>query len=325
MLGVFVTFGALLFAAGLFTIGDLNDTFDRKLTVSTVFDDVGGLDVGNNVWFSGVKVGTVRRMGFRDGPNVDVTLAIDASVAPFIPGDAQAKVGSDGLIGSKIVVLYGGTNGGPPVHEGSVVAAGDVASTEDMIATLVQNNDNLLSVTSDLRTIAHDLAEGRGSAGKLLADDTLYTELGSTVSSLEAASSSLAAFSGKLNAPGGLANDLVSDTETFAKLTTSARNLEQATSRANGMVDQLDRRLADDDGAIGALLNDAGAGADLKQTLVNLSEGSRLLNEDLEAAQHNFLLRRYFRRQERDQVSAADALRDSTAEADDTADTAPND
>jgi phospholipid/cholesterol/gamma-HCH transport system substrate-binding protein len=56
------------------------------------------------------------------------------------------------------------------------------------------------------------------------------------------------------------------------------------------------------------LVADPAAGADLKSVLVRLDTSAQLLTEDLEAAQHNFLLRGYFRKQER---AAARAARDA--------------
>ena len=64
MVGLFVAIGIIIFLAGIFTLGGQQKAFVRTVSVTAVFDDVSGLQQGNNVWFSGVKVGTVKRLNF---------------------------------------------------------------------------------------------------------------------------------------------------------------------------------------------------------------------------------------------------------------------
>ncbi len=60
--GVFIFIGLAIFIAGIFTLGGQKKTFEKKIEVRALFTDVGGLQEGNNVWFSGVKVGTVKKI-----------------------------------------------------------------------------------------------------------------------------------------------------------------------------------------------------------------------------------------------------------------------
>jgi phospholipid/cholesterol/gamma-HCH transport system substrate-binding protein len=187
------------------------------------------------------------------------------------------------------------------------------------MATLQENNTNLLAITTDLKNISGKLAKGEGTVGKLLNDDALYTGVSDTVATLDAASAnaqaltaSLSTFSGKLNQPGGLPNDLVTDHTSYAALTRTVAGLEHTGARADDLVDGLALAAVDPKTPIGTLLHDEPAGADVRLTLDHLNNGSRLLSEDLEAAQHNFLLRGFFKKRERaveeaKQASNADA------------------
>lgn len=312
IVGLFVTVALGILGGGILTVGNLRDTFTEKITVSVVFDDVNGLQAGNNIWSAGLKVGNIKALRFQDTARVEVEMLIDEKAAEFIRGDALAKLSSDGLIGNKIVVLYGGTEGAPPLTPGTVLQAGDTVSTEEMLAMLQKNNENILAITADIKTITAQIVAGEGSIGKLVQDDTLYDSLTTTAASLETASASartltasLSTFAGKLNQPGSLPNDLVTDKTSYTSLTTSVAQIQEATKSLSGMVAKLDTAASDTTTPVGTLLHDREAGADLKQTLQNLQVGSKVLIEDLEAVQHNFLLRPYFKKKEKEEAKKA--------------------
>jgi len=326
IVGLFVAVGVAILAGGILTIGDLNDTFTSKVSVSAVFDEVGGLQRGDNIWYAGVKVGVVKTLGFDEGSRVVVEMKVDEEAARVIHGDALAKIGSDGLIGSTIVVIHGGTAGKAPLEEGDILEVSKAVSTEDIMTTLQQNNTNLVAITTDLKSISANLAAGAGSVGKLLNDDALYTKVVDAVSTLEIAAAnagtltaSLSTFAGKLNREGGLPNDLVTDRTTYASLTGAVEGFQHAGAHASDLMEALARGVGNPNTPIGTLTRDEQAGMDLKGTLDNLHLGSRLLVEDLEAAQHNFLLRGYFKKKDEPEaeppIQAEACLPETTAAA----------
>ena len=107
-LGAFVLVGLCLFLAAVFLIGSENNVFSRTFTVSAVFRNVEGLKPGDNVWLSGVKIGTVSDVKIISEGKVVVDLALKENQNKFIQSDAVASIGSDGLVGSKIVVIRPG-------------------------------------------------------------------------------------------------------------------------------------------------------------------------------------------------------------------------
>jgi len=305
VVGLFTSVAIAILIGGILTIGDLNNTFTRKILVTTVFDEVSGLKEGDNVWFSGVKVGTVKKLTLQGESEVGVELAVEREAAAFLHADALAKISSDGLIGSRIVVLYGGTPEARAIADGDVLAAGDSVSTDDIMAVLQENNLNV-------KVITDRLARGEGTIGKLLKEDALYTELMATVGELKVASAnateltgSLATFSEKLNREGSLPNDLVTDRTTYATLTSAVGSLEHASEQASVLVEGLAQGAADPNSPVGVMMHDNAGAADLKVAMDNLSTSSALLVEDLTALQHNFLLRPYFKKQEKAEARAA--------------------
>lgn len=313
VVGAFLSVGGAILAGAILTIGDLRDTFAPKVEVSAVFDGVSGLQPGNNVWFSGVKVGTVRALRLREGGRVEVDLRLDRAATPFLHADALARVGTDSLIGNKIVVLSAGSPDAPPIEAGAVLGVSDTVSAEDLLVMAQENNANLLAITTDLRAITAALAAGEGAAGRLLTDEALSARVDAAVTRIDAAAAnaealtaSLATFSGRLNQPGRLPNDLVTDTRIYGDLAAGVRRLDEATRSLDGLIDGLQAAADDPSSPAGTLLRDPAVGRDLQSTVRHLDESAQLLAEDLEALQGNVLLRGYFRKKERAERRAAE-------------------
>lgn len=304
MVGIFLFVGLLFLMGGILMVGNLNETFKRKMKVVCLFDDVSGLQPGNNVWFSGVKIGTVSKIQFYGKSQVGVIMRIDAKDKQYIRKDSKVKLGADGLIGSKILVIYGGTSRSPEVDEGDTLSVEKTFSSEDMINTLQENNKNVLEITNDFKLISKKMANGEGTIGTLLTDKTIYNNINSATASLQNASakaqqmmSSLENFSAGLNKEGTFAHGLVTDTVMFNSLKTSVVNLQQVTDTAALFISELREAGNNTKSPVGVLLHDEEAGANLKIMIKNLESGSKKLDEDLEAAQHSFLLRGYFKKQ----------------------------
>jgi len=284
-------------------VGNLHETFKTKMEIGSLFEDVSGLQKGNNVWFSGVKIGTVSSLNFHGTSQVEVNMKIDVKARKYIRKDAMVKISSDGLIGNKILVIYGGTISSGEVQEGDILHVEKTFTSEDMINTLQDNNKNLLEITKDFKVITKNLATGNGTIGKFLTDDAVYANINAATASLQIASvkaqqlaTTLATFSEGLNKKGTLANELTSDTVVFNSVKASVLQLQQMADTASAFIANLKQAGTNPNSTIGVLLRDETSGARLKETIKNLESSSRKLDEDLEAAQHNFLLRGYFKK-----------------------------
>ena len=315
VVGIFILIGLAILVAGIFTVGGKRKAFTKTISVAAVFDNVNGLQTGNNVWFSGVKVGIVKKVDLINNSEVEVVMNIEQKSQKFIHKDVKAKVASDGFIGNKIVVIYGGTQQAPMVQEGDLLAVDKPLSTEDMMNTLQANNKNLLSITTDFRLISRRLAEGQGTVGKLLTDDDLVKQLQATVATLQTASANIKTlttnvsdYTAKLQTKGALANDLVTDTSFFKTLRASASQIQEASKNAKELTHNLKTvsyNLKDSSNVAGVLFNDKEAAARLKTTVENLQAGTKKFDEDMEALQHNFLFRGFFRRRAKQQKQQA--------------------
>ena len=317
VVGLFIIIGIAILILAVFTLGGQKRSFVKGFTVNTIFDDVNGLVVGNNIWLSGVKVGTVKKITFMPDSRVMVVMVIQKSLEPNIRKDSKTKISSDGLIGNKIVVIVGGTQTIPEVQDGDYLLAQKALSTEDMLSTLQANNKNLLTITGSFSRISQKIDSGNGVIGTLLNDQETSRKINASLNSLQstmnnfqsaslrskAVIANLDAFTAKLNTKGSLADELSTDTTMFTVLKGTITQLRDVAITAGQLTDNLKAttdHLNDTGNIPGILLNDKEAAASLKKTIFNLESSSQKLDEDLEAAQHNFLLRRYFKKKEKD-------------------------
>ena len=319
VVGIFIFLGIAIFVLTVLTLGGQQKTFAKSVTIKAIFDDINGLQKGNNVWFSGVKIGTVKKISFVGNSQVEVDMSIEQSSTQYIRKNSVGKISSEGFIGNKIVVIFSPGGNSPVVADGDMIGVEKAINTDEMMNTFQSTNRNLLDITNDFKVISKDITAGKGTVGKLLTDETLVNELQSTMTMLRRASSNaqrfsenVSAYSARLNDKGTLANDLVSDTAIFSSLRSTVAEMREISGRANDIVDNLNAtsqninsKLNSPNTPAGLLLNDAEAAQNIKTTLKYLQSSSIKLDEDLEAAQHNFLLRGFFKKKEKREAEEA--------------------
>jgi len=309
LLGLFIVIGAGLFVLAILTVGSRQKTFSRTARVRIVFDDAGGLQPGCNVWLSGVKVGTVKRLSLDADNRVEVQLSIGRTEFSHLYRDASGKIGLDGLIGNRIITLNGGTPSSGTLSENAVIQSQRSLQTEEILTTLQENNKNLLYITAQLRTIADKINNGKGTIGLLLNDQGMAGRLRKAVSGLQLASDNMIELTGRLNTIAGkldsgpgLVHQLTTDTSVFRQLQETLTQLQIAGTKittASANIDLGSRALNNPNTPAGVLLTDPTVAADLKATVSHLRTSSEKLDEDLLALQHSFLLRGFFRKKEK--------------------------
>lgn len=312
--GAFVLAGLTLFLISVFFIGSENNIFSRTFTVSAVFKNVEGLKPGDNVWLSGVKIGTVSEVKIISDGRVVVDLALKNDQNQFIRSDAVASIGSDGLVGSKIVVIKPG-HANEAVTDADTLKTVSPADTQDIINLAKDVGENTRSITADLRTIASRLSEGKGLVGELLTDGAISHEIRATVSSLRATGSNAAEASAELQSlvtalrhGPGLLPRLISDTsyaQTFDQALANVQKVSANAGEVSKSLETLTSKINDGDNALGVLLADSVVATQLRSTIENAARASHKLDQNMEALQHNFLFRGYFRRLEKREAKEA--------------------
>lgn len=314
IVGIFVFIGIAILVAGVLTLGGQQKKFVKSIQLKAVFDDIGGLQAGNNIWFSGVKIGTVRKINFYGDSQVEIEMNVEQEVVEFIRKDSKATISSDGLIGNKIIMIYGGTTMAPPVEDGDRLESVMPLDTDQMMETLQVNNENLVEITGNLKNLTSKLAAGDGMVGAALTDSLIAENFKAIVRNLDQASaksnqmiSELQNFSAKLNQQGNLFNDLATDTtmandlkQTMVSFREAAANSEEMTQKLSAITDKFN----DPDNSLGMLLNDPEFAETLKSTLENTDSATYNLNRGMEALEYTWPFNKGFKRKQKAEEKA---------------------
>ena len=231
-LGLFIVVGLVLLVFGLFFIGKQKNLFVSAFPLKAIFKNVGGLKLGNNVRFGGITVGTVDAIQLITDSSVMVNMSVKSEVRKFIRQNASATIGSEGLMGDRVVSITPGLNdSSASVRDNDVLATVAPVETDQILSGLKTSADNAALITQQLSEVAYKINHGHGLISRLLGDSSL--------------------------------------------------------------------------------------GNNLHATMVNLKKGSAGLNENMEAAKHNFLLRGYFKKKKKEEDKKKKELEDQKRETED--------
>ncbi len=184
-LGIFISVGIVLFILAIYFIGEKQQLFRSTFRVSGVFKDVGGLQAGNNVRFSGINVGTVENIRIVSDTSVSVDILIDETTRKFIKKDAVASIGSEGLMGNKVLIISPGTGGKLEIENNDTIVTAQPINMDDILISLKTTIDNTSNITNYLSKITNNIQSGNGTIGKLLMDRSWAESFDSTFVNLK--------------------------------------------------------------------------------------------------------------------------------------------
>lgn len=303
--GIVVLVGTTFLIAALYFIGDKQNLFGSKFRVKANFYDVSGLRTGNNVRFGGIDIGTVESVDIINDSVITVVMMIESKSKQFIKKNAIASIGTDGLMGNKLVNIKSSKSPSTEVNDGDYLQVRNSIETDEILRTLTGTNDDVSAVaknlrimtdrinesnslwsilldpvvsqnvkhalvnikmttdqtaiiTGDLRKLVGDTKEGKGTIGALLTDQSLYKSLQQTIVKINVVSDSLAYISGDLKS--------------------------------------VSERIKNGEGAIGTIIMDTTFANNLSQSMLNVKNGTKGFEENMDALKHNLLLRRYFKK-----------------------------
>jgi phospholipid/cholesterol/gamma-HCH transport system substrate-binding protein len=265
-LGMFVSIGLLIFIVTIYLVGKQKNLFGSTIKLTTVFKSVGGLQEGNNVRFDGINIGTIQNIQIMSDTSVEVSMIIQNDVQRFIKIDATASIGSDGLMGDKVLVIGSGTSGKPSIKENGVLQSENPIDMEQIMGSVKSTADNAKLITDQLALFTYNMNNNNGVLHKLMGDPEFANDLKGTMSNLQASSNQFAAFTTKMNSGKG---------------------------------------------AISKMVDDPAFANKLDSTLDNLQSATKGLNDNMEAAKHNVLLRGYFKNKKKEQAKRAQQIQDS--------------
>lgn len=183
--GIFALAGVLVLIAFVFLIGKTKNLFGDTFHIYGTFKSVGGLQAGNNIRFAGVNIGTVESVMIISDTEARVDMIIVQKVHQFIKNNAVASIGSDGLMGDKLVNIAVISPGSVLIKNDDRIATINPGDMEQIMNKIQHIADNAEIITTGLAGIATQISEGKGSLGKLLYTDDLSKNLEGTITTMK--------------------------------------------------------------------------------------------------------------------------------------------
>lgn len=283
-LGMFIVGGIVIFVIAIFFIGKQQNLFNPVFKVTTNFYNVSGLQVGNNVRFSGINVGIVDNISIINDSTVQVDMLIRKTVQEFIKADSQAGIGSEGIIGDRVLIITQGTNNSPIAEDGQHLLSKEPVETDAIMVSLQATAVNAEVITLQLAEIMTNVNSGQGMLGRLIQDTTIAENVNQTIENFKKSSE-------------GLDETIEVTKENVFAFMEGLQATVAKTEVASDQLGEIMMKINNGEGAVGMLLKDTVIVNNIDETIVNLKESSKSLNENMEALKHNFLFRGYFRRQ----------------------------
>lgn len=306
--GAFVLGGIVIFLSALFYLGREGNMFNKTFTVSAVFKNVEGLKEGDNVWLSGVKIGTVKRVQIISEGQVIVSLSLKDKQNEFIKKNATAFVGSDGFVGNKIVIIRPGTVLAM-IEDNDTINALSPTDTQELFNIAKEVGVNARAISDDIKLISNRLNKGEGIFGELLREGPVAIELRQAIGSIKRSGANMDRITAEasllvhqINDGNGLVSHLLNDTRYPTTVDSTLQNLETTSKNAKSISADLQvivDNMKSTSNVAGVLLSDSLAAQELQRTLANTNTASQKLDENMLALQHNFLFRGYFRKQKK--------------------------
>jgi phospholipid/cholesterol/gamma-HCH transport system substrate-binding protein len=190
-LGLFIAGGISLFLLAIFIIGKQKNLFNPVFGLTSTFYNVSGLQVGNNIRFSGINVGTVDNITIINDSTVKVDMLIKKEVKQFIKSDCKVAIGSEGLIGDRLLVITQGSSDGSLAKEGQQLTSSEPIETDAIMASLAVTAGNAEIISQELAEIMIKVNSGNGTLGKLIQDSSLAENFNQTMKNLKNSSKGL--------------------------------------------------------------------------------------------------------------------------------------
>lgn len=315
--GVFVLGGLLLFAVGLFMIGDRQMAFATKFTIYTEFKKITGLQPGSIVRVSGAKAGSIRQIVPPSTPNEKfrVRLEITEDLHQLVRTDSIATIETEGLVGGSYLGIGTGTNAAPPVAPNATIAGKEPFEIADLMQqmgeTIKKVNDTIDEMKDDLLGTVVAISDTVDNANALLtdvSDDLQKMSAAGVAISNDAAQIVEGIRSGK-----GTVGKLMNDDELYNRVSAIAKQSEEIANSTKQVVELAKKSLEgfqSQNGPVQGMTASVKLTMDgVRQTMEDARTAMAVFAENMDAMKHNFLLRGFFKGRgyfDLDQISPAE-------------------
>ena len=309
-LGIFVALAVIAAVLIMETVGGV-ERFRRGFRVNGLFKNVQELKIGDRVKMAGVEIGRVQSLSITND-RVRVTMKVQAARRNEVKTDSTATVKFAGLMGQNYVAIDFGSPGAPPAIEDAYLKTveqadmGAIMQKMESVASGVENltksftgdkldnllgplmdfvkanKDPLTTSISNLQALSTQIAQGKGTVGKLIYDDSLYNSTLSSMTNLQDAASAIkltvadarTAISdartilGQVNSGQGTMGKLLKDEALYNEATSSLTTLKEILQKMN-----------QGQGTVGKLINDPDLYRNARMTLQKVDKATEGLED----------------------------------------------
>lgn len=309
-LGFFVSVGMILLIVSVYFIGSKKNFFSSTFKVYAVFGDVNGLQTGNNIRFLGIDIGTVKKITVISDSTIRVMMVVEKKYQTFIKKNSMAGIATDGLMGNKIIVISNEDISSEAIEDSDTLATVQPVDTDEVLRALTASSYNVKAITDDLKSITKKINESN-SLWNLLSDSIMAENLKQAIVNIRLTGSRSAIITGDLSeivsdikSGKGSVGALITDTSLSSRLKQAIVDIQvisDTIALVSGDLKTITDNVRSGEGAVGTLLMDTSFVIKLNETMENIRSGSEGFNQNMEALKQSFLLRRYFRKKEKEE------------------------
>lgn len=299
--GAFVIAGGLLFALGLFMIGDRRSLFEDNFEVYAEFSKLAGLEGGATVRVAGLDAGEVTAISVPTRPEgrFRVRVRIREDLHAVVRSDSVASIQTEGLVGNKFVQVEGGSESSPRAPNGSTIQSRDPIDIADLLqqlsGTLTLVDSTIEELKGDILEAINTIDDTAGAARDLILDSR--TDVKALTADARRITSDMRGITTSINEGHGTIGRLLHDDQLYRDAQRVAAEAEKVVANLREVTAQAREAIADFNGKLkGKDSQVQGIAADLRQTLVHARDAMSDLADDAEALKRNFLFRGYFNR-----------------------------
>ncbi|MBL0135040.1 MAG: MCE family protein [Chitinophagaceae bacterium] len=311
-LGLFVIAGLFFLVFLLYMIGSNSNLFGSNYILKTRFENVQGLKAGNNVRFAGIEVGTVKKLNILSDTVIEVEMILDEKMKDVIRKNAVVAIGTDGLVGNKVVNILASKFPADLASEGDVLASRKPIDTDDMLRVLYKTNTDIAIVVDNLKTTVARINNST-ALWSLLNDNSLPADIKKSAENIRLATAKantmvndLSTVVSDVKSGKGSLGAILTDTsfavhlnEAIGKINSVGDEAMQLSDQIASVVAGLKTDINSGKGPIHSVLKDSVMAATINQSLINIQNGTDGFNANMEALKHSFLFRGYFRKLEK--------------------------
>lgn len=301
-LGALILLSIVLLFSGLFYVGRQENLFSNIFYLNAYFNDVKGLQEGDNVRYSGIDVGTVNDIEIISDTLVKVRFGIRKNIARFIKEDSHAEIGTEGLMGNKILIVYPGSPQSESIEENEQIPVNTTLDFDELMAELGNATNKINEITTNINKITRKLNSGYGLLGKLLNDTIIPDQMDILGDNAVEASKEIRAISAKLNRGEGDLGKLLNEDQVSKSLMGSMNKVDSLTMETKKLTERLNliaNQVVHGKGVVNKLLYDSTFAEELDQSLNKIDETVVEIEQASEAVSSSWILRLFSKKEKK--------------------------